>query len=61
MRIKLLTARAAATGAQNVGDEVDVSDGEAKRMIVAGQAVPVRGAKAERAVKKAAPEKAVKK
>lgn len=61
MRVKLLIARAAATGSQNAGEEIEVSSDEASRMFDAGQAVPVRGQKAERAVKKSAPEKAVKK
>ncbi len=61
MLIKLLTARATATGAENAGDEVEVSDAEAVRMIEAGQAAPVRSQKAERATKKGKPEKAARK
>jgi hypothetical protein len=41
MKIKLLVARATATGAENVGDVLTVPDAEAIRMIEAGQAVPV--------------------
>ena len=52
MKIKLLQSRVTAEAAQNAGDEIDVSAEEAKRMIEAGQAMPVRG--------KAKPEKAVK-
>ena len=43
MKIKLLVSRASADGAQNRGDEIEVSSDEAKRMIEAGQAEPVRG------------------
>ena len=43
MQVELLIARATATGAQNRGDIVTVSTDEAKRMIEAGQAKPVRG------------------
>lgn len=60
MKIKLLTARASVTGSQNAGDEVEVSDAEAKRMIEAGTAVPVREVKPEKAVSRAKPEKASK-
>lgn len=42
MKIKLLISRASAEGSQNVGDEIEVSNDEAKRMIDAGQAAPVR-------------------
>lgn len=58
MKVKLLEARAAATGAQNVGDEVEVSADEAKRLIAAGKAMPVRAAKPETATKKKTAEKA---
>lgn len=51
MKIKLLVSRAGPGGVANVGDEIDVGDSEAIRMIEAGQAQPVRQA--------AAPEKAV--
>lgn len=61
MKIKLLTARATARGPENRGDVIDVSDAEAVRMIEAGQAEPVRAAKApEKAVKRAKVEKATK-
>lgn len=61
MEVRLLISRAAATGSQNVGDIVEVSEAEAARMIEAGQAAPVeRAPKAERAVSKAKPEKAAK-
>lgn len=61
MQVKLLVARAAATGAENRGDVIDVSDGEAIRMIEAGQAEPVRAAQApEKAMKRGKAEKASK-
>ncbi len=52
MKIQLLTARSGPAGAFNVGDEITVDDAEARRMIEAGQARPVRSAiKPERATK----------
>lgn len=42
MKVKLLVSRASAEGAQNRGDEIEVTADEAKRMIEAGQAEPVR-------------------
>jgi len=53
MKIILNVPRAAASGAQNIGDEVEVSADEAKRMIEAGHASPVRTSsrKTEKAVK----------
>lgn len=60
MKIKLLTARATATGAENRGDVIDVQDAEAIRMIEAGQAEPVRSAGPEKAVSRARREKASK-
>lgn len=44
MQVELLVPRAAANGAQNRGDVIEVSADEAKRMIEAGQARPVRTA-----------------
>lgn len=44
MKIELLTARASAGGSQNRGDVIDVSEDEAKRLIEAGHALPVRSA-----------------
>jgi hypothetical protein len=60
MKVKLLVARATATGAENRGDVVDVSNAEAVRMIEAGQAEPVREAAPERAVPRSRAEKAAK-
>jgi hypothetical protein len=60
MQVKLMVARATATGSQDRGDVIEVSAGEAARMIEAGQAEPVRGAVPERAEKKPRAEKAVK-
>ncbi len=42
MRIRLLVSRAGVDFSQNVGDEIDVPDKEATRMIEAGQAEPIR-------------------
>lgn len=50
MKIKLLVARATATGAENRGDEIEVADAEAIRMIEAGQAEPMRGVEPDRAI-----------
>lgn len=52
MKIKLLVSRAGVDFAQSAGDEVEVSDAEARRMIEAGQAAPVRGKGKEKAVPK---------
>jgi len=51
MKVRLLTARATATGAQNRDDIIEASDAEAIRMIEAGQAVAVRSAPVERTTK----------
>ena len=61
MRIKLLVSRAVLGPPQDAGDEIDVPDAEAIRMIEAEQAVPVRAKTPERAVQKRKPEKAAKK
>lgn len=59
MKIELLTSRATAEGSQNRGDVIEVSDAEAKRLIEAGQAKPLRSASApETATPKRKPEKA---
>ena len=61
MKVELLVSRSGVDGAQNRGDVIDVSDNEAKRMIEAGQAVPVRSAaKAETTSKATKAEKAIK-
>ena len=60
MQVKLLTARATSTGAQNRGDVIDVDAGEGRRMIDAGQAELVRGAIKENAAKKRKAERATK-
>lgn len=60
MRIKLLVSRCGPAVSQSVGDEIDVPDTEGRRMIDAGQAVPVRSGKKETATRKATTEKAVK-
>lgn len=60
MKLKLLIARATSTGSENLGDEIEVSDAEAVRMIEAGQAEPVRQKTPERAVKRGKTERTVK-
>lgn len=60
MKVKLLVSRSGSDGAFAPGDEIDVSDAEAKRMIEAGQCEPVRGKKAETTAKKAGGEKTAK-
>ena len=60
MKIKLLQSRAGINFSQNVDDEIDVDDDEAKRMIEAGQAVPVRSKQPEKAVRSKKSEKATK-
>lgn len=52
MKIKLLVSRAGANFSQSAGDEIDVDDKEAIRLIDAGQAEPVREQVKEKAVKK---------
>lgn len=59
MKIKLLVSRAGPMGAQNAGDEIEVADAEAVRMIEAGQAEAVRSVAPEKAVSKRKAEKAV--
>jgi len=58
MKIELLTARATATGSENRGDVIEVSDDEAIRMIEAGQAIPVRKDAPEKTVRRTKAEKA---
>lgn len=45
MQVKLLVPRTGPAGAQNIGDVIDVSENEAKRMFESSppQAVPFRG------------------
>lgn len=59
MKIKMLTAIAGVDWDAPAGAEIDVDDAQARRLIKAGLAEPVRKAKVERAVK-ATREKAVK-
>jgi len=61
MQVKLLVSRAAASGSQNRGDIVEVSDAEGVRMIKAGQAEATRAKKSpEKAVKRSKHERATK-
>ncbi len=59
MKITLLVSRASASGSENRGDVIEVSEAEAIRMIEAGQAEPVRAVPPEKAVLRAKREKAV--
>lgn len=52
IQVKLLVARSGVNGAENRGDTVSVSKDEAARMIAAGQAVPAKSEKREKAVKR---------
>jgi hypothetical protein len=45
MKVELLVSRAGVGFAQNVGDEIEVSDAEGERMIAASQAVEVAAKK----------------
>lgn len=45
VKVRLIVSRAGTGFAQSAGDVIEVSDQEAKRMIAAEQAVPVRGEK----------------
>ncbi len=58
MKVKLLVSRSGPDGAQNAGDEIDVSGEEAKRMVGAGQAELIRSKKVEKAVASPKVEKA---
>lgn len=60
MKIRLLVSRASSDGAQNRGEEIDVANDEAARMIEAGQAEPVRSVKPEKATPKRKAERASK-
>lgn len=51
MKIRLLVSRAGDGFVQNRGDEIEVADAEAIRMIAAEQAEPLRDAPVERAVR----------
>ena len=59
MKVKLLSARASASGSQNRGDVIDVSPEEGARLVEAGQAEMIRSAEPEKAVRQPKPEKAV--
>lgn len=48
MRVKLLISRSGPAGAQDVGDEIEVSSDEGQRLIDAGKAHPVSFKKPKR-------------
>ena len=60
MKVELTISRAGFDFVQNAGDQVEVSNEEAKRMIDNGSAIPVRAAKVEKATKSTKREKASK-
>lgn len=60
MKVKLLVSRAGPAGAQNAGDEIEVSADEAQRMVSAGQCEIIRAKKPEKAVARRKSEKAAK-
>lgn len=49
MKLRLLVSRSGPTLTQDAGEVIDVDDDEARRMIEAGQAVPVKRGKRETA------------
>lgn len=61
-KVRMLTSMAGVDFVHNNGDIIDVTDAEAARFVAAGIAESLGGsdAKVERAIKKVAPEKAVK-
>ena len=58
MKIKMLTSMSGPSTQRSRGEEVDVDDAEAIRLIESGFAEPVRGSEPEMAVKKRRSEKA---
>lgn len=56
MKVKLLVSRSGADGAFAPGDEIEVSDAEAKRMIAGGQCVPAVSDAREKTTRKRAKE-----
>ncbi len=57
MKVKLLTSRAGLDFSQNRDEEIEVSAAEGKRLIEAGQAIPVRAAKVQTTSKRSKSEK----
>jgi hypothetical protein len=60
MKIKMLTSMSGPPLQRNHGDEIEVPDAEAKRLIEAGFAAPVRSEQRETTSQQATTEKAVK-
>lgn len=60
MKIRMLTSMSGPTVQRNHGDEVEIPDGEAVRLIEAGFAAPVRSEQRQTATQQAMTEKAVK-
>lgn len=59
MKIKMLTSMSGPTVQRRPGDEIEVSAGEARRLIESGFAEPVRSEPREKAVSREPHEKAV--
>lgn len=51
-KVKLLVSRVGPAGSQNRDDVIEVGADEAKRMIEAGQAIPVQSEKREKQTKR---------
>lgn len=60
VKVKLKVARSGPTLSQAAGDEIEVSEAEAERLVAANQAELARSKAPERAVKRTKAEKAVK-
>lgn len=57
MRVKTLIPRSGPAGAFGVGEVIDLPDAEAKALVEAGKAEPVRSAKPKRAATAEPPER----
>lgn len=60
MKVRLLVGMAGIDFSHNAGDEIDCNEAEGKRFIEAGIAEPVAAPKVQRAVKKLAPARRLK-
>jgi hypothetical protein len=60
MKVRMLVSQAGIDFVRNVGDEIEIADGEAMRLLAAGIAEPMRRSRTvEKAVAAPATEKAV--
>ena len=60
MKVQLLMSRSGPDGTQDRGDIIEVDDAEARRMIAAGQCIPLRTQRSEKTAKTSAAEKTIK-